>query len=219
MTRVWVLSILMLGVAGGLRAEDSAKNISGAANASANLSPSAAVIVDEPVVDAPWKEDGFEYCLGVTALSLFNASPLSFSPFELGWRFKNGLRLRGGIDLFYYEGLDSDAKLPGQGILNYSYEMRDIRLSLLYFVPIPGRLRPMAGLTLESVGGTRKLTGSGILNSPTINAWSFLGAGVVLGGGYQLSEHWAIETQGRYTFSFNAVGSVTALGLNMAYLF
>lgn len=176
------------------------------------LTPSAEVVA------VPWQESGFEYCFGLTSLSVFNGSPLSFTPFELGWRFNNGLHVRTGVDVFYYEGLDTDVKSPLLGVRNYSYEMRNIRASLLYSVPLPGRLRPQAGLTVEMLGGTRKVSGLGILNSPTLDAWGFIGTGAVLGAEYRLSEHWALEAQGRYTFSFGAAGSVAALGLGLAYL-
>jgi hypothetical protein len=201
----WLALGCLLWAAAGLRGEGAATGVPAPVTATATAEP--------------WKDSGFEYCFGATALSVFNASPLAFSPFELGWRFSNGLHLRLGVDVFYYEGLDTDVKSPAQGVRNYSYEMRDLRSSLLYTVPLPGRLRPLAGLTFEAVGGTRKLSGPGIVNPPTLDAWGFLGTGAVLGAEWRLSENWSLEAQGRYTFSFAAVGPVTALGLNMACLF
>jgi hypothetical protein len=204
-----------LAAASGLWAEGGQQDLS----ASANLSPSASVAL--PAAPAPWKDSGFEYCFGVSALSLFNASPLAFTPFELGWRFSNGLHLRTAVDVFYYEGLDfdPDPKAVDKGPRKYSYEMRDIRASLLYSVPLPGRLKPMAGMTVELLGGTRKLTGLGIVNPGVVDAWGFVGTGAVLGGEFRMSENWSAELLGRYTFSFGAVGSVTSLGLDLAYLF
>ena len=166
-----------------------------------------------------WKDSGVEYCLGAAALSVFNGGPLSYTPFELGWRFSNGAHIRSGIDIFYYEGLDTNAKEEAQGVRNYSYDMLDWRTSLLYTIPVPGHLRPLTGLTFDVLSGTRKLAGPGVLNPPVLTAWGFLGAGAVLGGEWRANENWALEAQARYTLSFGAAGSVTALGLNGAYLF
>jgi len=194
----------------------------GAAEAGAPQAQSPAAEVEAapqavPETTGP-KENGFTYCIGVTALSVFNGSPLSYTPFELGWRFDNGLRLRGGVDIFYYEGIDKDDKLPLMGNQLYSYDMMDLRLSLLYAVPLPGRVRPLAGVTVEAVRGTRKLAG-GVLNPPTQDAWGFLGTGAVLGGEWRVSESLAIELLARYTFSYNDIGALTGIGLGTAFLF
>jgi hypothetical protein len=211
LTRWAALGVLLLGAV-CLRAEEA----SSVAQASSQTAA-----VSEPAVAAvspSWPESGFEYCFGASALTVFNASPLAFSPFELGWRFASGLHLREAVDVFYYEGLDSNAKDPASGIQSYSYEMRDLRTSLLYSVPLPGHWKPIAGLTFEMISGTRKLAGA-ILNPPSMDAWSALGTGAVLGGEYRFAEHWSLEAQGRYTFSFGSSGPVTALGLGLASLF
>ncbi len=69
-------------------------------------------------------QSGVEYVLGATALSVFNGSPSSYTPFEMGWRFANGVHIRSGIDLFYYEGPDTDPKQPDQVAQRYYYEMQ-----------------------------------------------------------------------------------------------
>jgi hypothetical protein len=211
----WVaLGALLLGAV-ALRAEQPAV-LAQASSPSASASETASAAVAVPA--APWPESGFEYGFGATALTVFNASPLALTPFELGWRFASGLHVREAVDVFYYDGLDSNAKDPDSGILTYSYEMRDLRTSLLYTVPLPGHLRPNAGLTFEMISGTRKLAGTGLLNPPTMDAWGTLGMGAVLGGEYRYAEHWSLEVQGRYTFSFGSSGPVTALGLGLVYL-
>lgn len=196
----------------------------GAAEATA-LSPSAAALspTARPVAtvvatpEGP-KENGFTYGVGAQALSVFNGSPLSYTPFELGWRFDSGLRVRTGVDIFYYEGVDKDAKQPLLGNQLYSYDMMDLRTSLLYAVPLPFPVRPVAGLTVEAVRGTRKLAG-GVLNAPSQEAWGFVGPGAVLGAEWRATEGLAVELLARYTVSFGDVGAVTGLGLGTSFLF
>ncbi len=205
----WLLLGLALGISAFGRADTGFGPVSGSPTAEASAAPT-------PLA---WSESGIEFCLGATALSVFNGSPLSYTPFELGWRFANGLHLRSGLDIFYYEGADTDASLAQQGVRNYSYDMQDWRSTVLYVVPLPGHWRPMAGLSVEAVRGDRKLSDPGLLNSPKLAAWAFLGTGAVLGAQWRFSPDWALETQARYTFTFNSLGALTALGLNMAYLY
>ncbi len=91
--------------------------------------------------------------------------------------------------------------------------------SLLYTVPLPGRLHPLAGVTLEVVQGTRRLAGADQISPPIQSSWGFLGPGAVLGAEWRFNDHWSTELQGRYIFSFGAAGTVSALGLNTVYLF
>ena len=164
------------------------------------------------------KESGFTYVIGATALSVFNGSPLSYTPFEVGWRFENGLRIRTAADIFYYEGMDIDAKQPELGQQLYSYDMMDLRTSVLYAVPLPSRVRPVAGMTVEAMGGSRKLAG-GVLNPPTQAAWGFLGTGAVLGAEWRAGDALAVELLARYTYTYANVGALTGVGLDTAFLF
>jgi len=173
-------------------------------------------------VSAPaplWSESGLEYRFSLGALSTFNGSPLSYMPFEMGWRFANGLRVRSGLDIFYYEGVDSDAKQPALGKEIYTYDMLNWRSSVLYVVPLPFRLRPLAGLSLELMRGDRHRATPGVLNPPKIEAWGFMGPGGVLGLEFRGGPHWALSLTGRYTFSFTEVGQVAAADFGWHYLF
>lgn len=168
---------------------------------------------------AAWSESGFEVGLRLSALSVFNASPLAYSPLELGYRFNSGLRIRTGIQLFYYEGLDKDAKQPALGTENYSYEMLDWRSSLEYVVPLPSRLRPIAGLGLDLVSGSRHRAVPNLTTSQQIGAWSVIAPGALLGAQWRGGEHWAIELCGRYGTGFTETGALASAEFGWHYLF
>jgi opacity protein-like surface antigen len=191
-----------------------------AEDAPAPVTATASVTATAPVTaTAKMDESGAEYLLTLSTLSLFNGGALSYSPFELGWRFDNGVHIRSGLDIFYYEGLDIDGKKPENGVQNYSYDMIDWRTSLLFVVPLPYSLRPVAGVTVELLRGDRKLSGPKVVNAPKIEAWSFLAAGAVLGAQWRAGESWAVELLGRYTPSFSSAGSVASANLGWVYLF
>jgi hypothetical protein len=168
---------------------------------------------------APWNQSGVEFCFGATAMSLFNGAPLGYTPFEIGWRFNNGFHIRSGIDLFYYDGPDTDSSQPGLGVQDYSYEMMDWRTSLLYTVHVPGHLRPVVGVTLDFLRGDRKLGDPSLGDTPQLAAWGFLGTGGVVGGEWRIDQNWGIELLARSTLSYQSLGAVSGLGLNAAYIF
>lgn len=166
-----------------------------------------------------WKDTGLEIGFRLSALSLFNAAPLAYGPFELGYRFSNGLRVRGGLDIFYYEGKDRDARQPQLGEESYSYEMTDLRGSVEYVVPLPFRLRPTAGLCVDLVSGSRQRIVPGLVSQPKIEAWSVLAPGAILGLDLRAGEHWSLALQGRYAHGFTEVGPIAAADLSWHYLF
>jgi hypothetical protein len=168
---------------------------------------------------APWNQSGVEFCFGLTAMSVFNGSPLGYTPFEMGWRFSNGFHIRSGIDLFYYDGPDTDSSQPGLGVQDYSYEMMDWRTSLLYTVHVPGHLRPIVGLTVDFLRGDRKLGDPSLGDTPQLPAWGFLGTGGVVGGEWRIDQNWGLELLARSTLSYQSLGAVSGLGLNAAYIF
>jgi hypothetical protein len=175
------------------------------------------------VVTAASALSGFEVGVRLGALSVFNAAPLAYTPLELGYQFKNGLRARTGIQLFYYRGDDTDPKDPSAAIQHYSYEMLDWRLSADYVVPLPLALRPMVGLSLDVVSGSRKLDrdalGNPVVNPPAIAAWSALAPGGLLGVEWKAGEAWSLELAGRYAYGFSATGSIASGELGWHYLF
>jgi hypothetical protein len=158
-----------------------------------------------------WSQSGFEAGMRLSALSVFNAAPLAYSPLELGYRFSNGLRARSGIQLFFYEGLDRDDKQPGLGLEKYSYEMLDWRLSLDYTVALPSRLRPVVGLALDVVSGSRHRAVPGLTTgSPQMGAWSVIAPGGTLGVEWRGGPGWSLELAGRYVHGFTETGPIAS---------
>lgn len=167
-----------------------------------------------------WKQTGLELGFRFSGLSVFNAGPLAYSPFELGWRFANGLRVRSGVLVFYYEGLDSDPKQPELGVERYSYEMIDWRSSLEYVVPLPFRLRPCVGLGLDLIGGNRKrAVRDSPVEQPKTAAWGMAAPGALLGLDWRGGERWALGLQSRFSHGFTQQGPVVATELSWHHLF
>jgi hypothetical protein len=167
---------------------------------------------------AAWSDHGFEYGFSLSALSLSNASPLAYSPIQVGWRFANGVRARTGLDLFYYEATESD---PAQGNAPslFSYSMQDWRSTLAYEVALPFAIRPVVGLCFDFIWGGKQLADP-LPN--TVNnaggAWGGLGAGGLLGLEWRTSEHWSLAVAARYTL-IAAPGPLAAVDLGFHYLF
>jgi hypothetical protein len=165
------------------------------------------------------KDSGFEFGVRLSALSVFNARPLAYRPFELGWRFGNGLRVRTGIEIFYYEGRDRDDKQPALGEELYSYEMQCIRSSVDYVVPLPFKLRPVLGLSLDLVSGSRWRADPSLANSPRIAARNLLAPGALLGVDYRGGPHWSLDLHGRFSHGFTETGPLAGADLGWHYLF
>lgn len=171
-----------------------------------------------------WGHSGFVYAFSASSWSLFNASPLGYTPFEFGYDF-GGLRIQSGIDLVYYEGKDTDEKRREAGLQRYSYEISDWRTSLLYRPDIESRLRPVVGISLNMVGGSRRLTpdfqGGKDINADAkkIPAWSYIGLGGELGLEYLMTADWALHLGARYDLTFNTVPSPVVATLGFAVTF
>lgn len=171
---------------------------------------------------APAKASGFELGLRLSALGVYHGAPLAYRPFELGWRFANGLRLRTGIELFYYEDHTpgDPAELAAQvaaGKRYYSYEMQNIRSSIDYVLPNAYRLRPVVGLSFDVINGLR--SEKDVDKSPKSSAWSVLAPGLLLGLDFRGGDHWSLDLQGRFSHGFTETGPVVGCDLGWHYLF
>jgi hypothetical protein len=190
----------------------------------APTSPSAEtkVIVPQPPA---FGHSGILYQFSFSQWNVFNGSPLAYTPFEVGYDFGNGLRLQTGYDIFYYTGMDQDPKNQAAGLQEYSYQMSDWRSSAIYRVPLPLRVRPLTGISLDVVGGSRRLSpdfeGGKDINAtaPSISAWGFFGTSVLAGLELLLNPDWNINVTGRYTFTFNEQPSPTSLQMGLMVVF
>jgi hypothetical protein len=164
------------------------------------------------------------YTFSLAQWDTFNGEPLSYTPFELGWAFASGWRLQTAIDLFYYEGMQLSKDQPPV-LKRYSYSMVDWRTSALYRVPLSWPLRPLAGLTLESVGGSRRLTpnivGSQDLNAtaPALPAWSFFGVGAELGLEWLFSRDFSFLATARYISTLSSLRPPLVIQTGLSYVF
>jgi hypothetical protein len=188
-----------------------------AAASAAALTPTASAM---PAAASPsaaaWSDHGFEYRVSLTQLSVFNAAPLAYSPLEVGWRWPSGLRVRSGIDVFFYNGQEADANGAQQ---LYSYSMQDWRTTLAYEAALPLAIHPYVGLSLDFLWGSRQLSQVPLntANNPT-SAWGGIGPGGLLGLVYRSSAHWAWSVEGRYSVLFGPP-AVAAADLGLSYLF
>jgi hypothetical protein len=165
---------------------------------------------------------GVTYSIGLANWIVFNASPLAYTPFEMGYDFGNGARAQTGIDIFDYEGNDHDPTgVPGR----YSYQMTDWRTSMLYRFPMQSRLRPLVGMTVDVVGGSRSLApdyeGGVDVNAdlPKISSWGYFGCGFQAGLEYLISPDWSVHLNERYDFTFNTYASpiITEFGFMVTF--
>lgn len=184
----------------------------------APASTSPAVSLNESPSEAlAWDKNKLFYSAGLSALSLSNGDPLAYRPIELGYQFGYGLRLSGGMEVFFYEGLDDDIKNSGLGVQRYSYQMTDLRLAAAYLAPVTRTLRPLIGLSVDFVSGERAV--ARLINAPRQSAYSYIGLGAVLGGEWMYSDGYSLSLLARGIFSFTERGVSTGLGLGWQVYF
>jgi hypothetical protein len=168
---------------------------------------------------AAWPDHGVEYRFSLGQLWVYNAQPLSYVPIEIGWRFSNGVRVRTAIEAFYYDGPDKDATQGGQTAW-YTYSMNNWRTSLLYEYPWTRHLRPLMGVTIEAMWGSRQYSSvPANTANPSSAAWSGFGPGALLGLQWQVGPHWGLSVTGRYLLLLGAPANVGAVDLGWDYLF
>ncbi|MGH7441459.1 MAG: outer membrane beta-barrel protein, partial [bacterium] len=169
---------------------------------------------------AQWSDQGFEYRFSLGVLKLHNGQALSYSPLEVGYRFRDGWRMRLGLEAFYYDGMDSDTSTGPTSQLFY-YQMEDIRLSVLYEWFRHHSLRPFAGVTLESVFGTRQLAVNPTPDTGESfeSAYSFEAPGAEAGLEYRGGPSWSVSWEARYVQGFGSWANLAGSDLGWHYLF
>jgi len=166
-----------------------------------------------------WPDHGIEYRFSLGQLWVFNAAPLSYVPFEIGWRFPNGVRVRTALEAFYYDGPEKDATRGGQ-TSQYTYSMNNWRTSVLYEYPWTRHLRPLMGVTIEAMWGSRQYTSvPANTGNPVSASWGGFGPGALLGMQYQVGPHWGLSLNGRYILVLGAPANVGVVDLGWDYLF
>ncbi|HTB21315.1 MAG TPA: hypothetical protein VK914_01265 [bacterium] len=184
-----------------------------------------------PPPEEPWKwgQQGPEYRFSLGALKLANGQALSYMPLEVGWRFASGWRLRAGLELFYYTGLDQDKYTADNslGPQQFYYQMQDVRLSALYEWPLRSRWRPLAGMTVDTVYGGRQFsyTYSGANPTPPNPAppqepaYSFEALGAEGGVEYRGGPHWSLSLEARYVLGLGYWANMAGMDFGWHYLF
>jgi hypothetical protein len=179
------------------------------------------------MLEPAWGHSGVAYMFSFSQWIVFNAQPLAYTPVEIGWDFGNGARVMTAYDIFYYEGMDTDANNPGTGVQRYSYEMHDWRTSLIYRAPWHTRLRPIVGMSVDLVGGDKRLSPSidpltGIdanASANAIPAWGYVGLGGLAGIEYLLTQDWSLHLSEHYDFTLNATPPTTQTQLGLMVVF
>ena len=186
------------------------------------------VAVLVPVDPSRWSQSGLEYRFSLGILKLPNGQALSYTPLEMGWRFPNGWRLRLGAEFFYYTGYDQDKTTISQGLgpQLFYYSMYDVRISALYEWPWHSRLRPLAGVTFESVLGTKQLSyvygpnnQTAPTNAPVESANSFEAPGAELGLEYRGGPTWSLSLEARYVAGLGYWANMAGTDFGVHYLF
>ena len=186
------------------------------------------VAVVVPVDPSRWSQSGLEYRFSLGVLKLPNGQALSYMPVEMGWRFPSGWRLRLGAEFFYYIGYDQDKNTIAQGLgpQEFYYDMEDIRISALYEWPWHSRLRPLAGMTIESVFGQKELSYSYSASTPTPpanaseeSAYSFVAPGAEVGLEYRGGPTWSLSLEARYVIGLGYWANMAGTDFGVHYLF
>jgi hypothetical protein len=182
-----------------------------------------------PLAPSEWSQRGLEYRFSMGAVKVPNGQALSYMPLEVGWRFADGWRLRLGVELFYYTGLYQDGITAGEGLVGpqvFYYEMEDIRLSALYEWPWHSRWRPLAGMTIDTVSGSRQLSYVFGPSTPTPpssvdsgSAYTFSAPGAEVGMEYRGGPHWSLSLEARYVVGVGYWANMAGTDFGWHYLF
>lgn len=164
-----------------------------------------------------WSESGLEYRFSAGFMHLYNGNAMSYMPLEVGWRFADGWRLRAGFEAFYYQGRDTDASTGPVPQLFY-YQMTDLRLSAIYAFRRKHRFRPLAGMTIESVGA---LDSYREVNNSTgqDSAHSFEAPGAEIGVEYRGGPSWALSWEARYVVGLGTWANLAGSDFGVHYYF
>jgi hypothetical protein len=166
-----------------------------------------------------WSQSGLEYRFSVGAVKLYNGNALSYMPIELGWRFANGLRLRFGMEAYYYEGMDTDTYTGSYAPQMFYYQMTDLRLSALYAFRKHSRIRPLAGIVVEQIGSVQSFREVVDSINPPDGPHSAESLGPELGLEYRGGPSWALSLEARGVLGFGLWSSLVGGDFGWHYYF
>lgn len=190
------------------------------------LSSSVHALESAQVEEGP--ETGLIFALSASTLWLpQDKMPLSYTPLELGYAFSNGLQLRMGVDIFYFESEDEVASdevtstLTNVADYKFSYEMVSWHFLAMYQIPLPLRIRPSFGLGLQQTGGKalQIYTGSGVQEATVeVPAFAYLGMPFHVGLDLVMTKKLTLSLWGRYLITFSDLPAVPEAGLSFVYI-
>lgn len=182
--------------------------------------------------------------LSYTAKGYAGASPLGYTPLELGYRFSNGFFFKVEVQLAFYtaetQELESqytaenqEYQAPTGRLISHEYEVTNFVVGGTYDVQLPFSIRPYVGSNVEILGATRRgvsvrapdpLSGGygppqRVIGEKAEQAYNLLGASAVGGLRWKASSRWALHLEGRYLIPFGGVvPPVGMAGLGIKFL-
>lgn len=155
--------------------------------------------------EAPESRSGALLEMGLTQYVFQNGSPLAYR-FGGGYQFPGGLRLTTALDTLYYAGDENGVR--------YSYQLNNWLVQALYEIPLRWHLRAQGGANVDFLFGSR---GRENLPGNPEGISGFIGLGILGGLALDLTEHWGLALQGRWTETFTPFPSFPAIDLTAVY--
>ena len=173
-------------------------------------------------------------------------SALGYTPFQVGYLFENGMHLKTGFDMVFFNATEIFTKefdpdkdnqtdnneLAIDEITNSDYSITNWVTTFQYHIQLPFAVKPFVGLTLEILGGKRtpvtnyypgdpagKPLKIAVGNAKEESAFSITGSAAVFGFGWRINNDWMMTAQGRYLFPLSGLQPpVLVGGLGISYL-
>jgi hypothetical protein len=142
---------------------------------------------------------------GFTQYFFGNSTPLAYR-FGGGYEFPGGLRIATDLDtLFYADERDG---------VRFSYQLNNWLIEALYSRPLRWHLRVQGGADVDFLFGSQ----SKIDIPGNIEGFpGFIGLGVLGGLALDLTPHWELSLQGRWTETFTSFPQFPAIDLSASY--
>lgn len=169
------------------------------------------------------------------------ASPLAYTPIEIGYRWSGGFMLLTGVQLFFYSEETPDVKEGAAGaplvelnsLTTHEYEVTNFFIAGTYDVQLPLPIKPYVGGSVEVLSSTRKPVlqrlwdpntsqwepATRVLGKKAAQAWGMAGSSAILGLRWILNDQWSLHAEGRYLFPYGGeIPPLGSVGLGIKYL-